>query len=70
MSVQIDDVLVRRLVAGQFPQWSDLPIRPITPPEWDNCTFRLCDTILVRLPSGEHYATQVATEQGWLPLKT
>ena len=70
MSVQIDDALVRRLVSGQFPQWSDLPIRPVAPPGWDNCTFRLGNTMLVRLPSGEHYAAQVATEQRWLPLKT
>jgi len=67
MAVQIDDALVRRLVAGQFPQWSDLPIRPIEPSGWDNRTFRLGDAMLVRLPSGEQYAEQVAKEQRWLP---
>jgi aminoglycoside phosphotransferase (APT) family kinase protein len=67
MSVQIDDALVRRLVAEQFPQWSELPIRPVTPSGWDNRTFRLGDSMLVRLPSGEHYAEQVAKEQHWLP---
>jgi aminoglycoside phosphotransferase (APT) family kinase protein len=65
--VQIDDALVRRLVAGQFPQWSELPIHPVTPSGWDNRTFRLGDTMVVRLPSGEHYAEQVAKEQRWLP---
>jgi aminoglycoside phosphotransferase (APT) family kinase protein len=67
MSVQIDDALVRRLVAGQFPQWSELPIRPVTPSGWDNRTFRLGDAMVVRLPSGEHYAEQVAKERRWLP---
>lgn len=68
MSVQIDDALVRRLIAGQFPQWSQLPIRPVTPSSWDNRTFRLGDTMVVRLPSGEDYAEQVAKEQRWLPI--
>ena len=68
MSVPIDDALVRRLIAGQFPQWSELPIRPVTPSGWDNRTFRLGDTMVVRLPSGEDYAEQVAKEQRWLPI--
>ena len=68
MSVPIDDALVCRLIAGQFPQWSELPIRPVTPSGWDNRTFRLGDTMVVRLPSGEDYAEQVAKEQRWLPI--
>jgi aminoglycoside phosphotransferase (APT) family kinase protein len=68
MSVPIDDALVRRLIAGQFPQWSELPRRPVTPSGWDNRTFRLGDTMVVRLPSGEEYAEQVAKEQRWLPI--
>ena len=68
MSVPIDDALVSRLVAAQFPQWSELPIRPVTPSGWDNRTFRLGDTMVVRLPSGEEYADQVAKEQRWLPI--
>lgn len=66
MAVQIDAALVGRLVAGQFPQWSELPIRPIEPSGWDNRTFRLGDDMLVRLPSGEQYAEQVGKEQRWL----
>jgi aminoglycoside phosphotransferase (APT) family kinase protein len=62
MAVQIDDALVGRRVAGQFPQWSELPLRPIEPSGWDNRTFRLGDAMLVRLPSGEQYAEQVAKE--------
>jgi len=66
-AVQIDDAFVRRLVAGQFPEWSELPIRPVPPSGWDNRTFRLGDTMVVLLPSGEEYADQVAKEQRWLP---
>jgi aminoglycoside phosphotransferase (APT) family kinase protein len=68
MSLPIDDALVSRLVAAQFPQWTELPIRLVTPSGWDNRTFRLGDTMVVRLPSGEDYAEQVAKEQRWLPI--
>jgi aminoglycoside phosphotransferase (APT) family kinase protein len=56
------------LVAAQFPQWSELPICPVTLSGSDNRTFRLGDTMVVRLPSGDVYAEQVAKEQRWLPI--
>ncbi|MEU1972119.1 aminoglycoside phosphotransferase family protein [Microbacterium sp. NPDC019599] len=64
---QIDAVLVRRLVAEQFPQWADLPIRPAVPGGNDHRTFRLGDELSVRLPSAPGYVPQVAKEQNWLP---
>jgi aminoglycoside phosphotransferase (APT) family kinase protein len=39
--VEIDAALVARLLASQFPQWSDLPITAAEPNGWDNRTFRL-----------------------------
>lgn len=63
----IDVSLVTRLVASQFPQWSDLPIRPVGFEGWDNKTFRLGDELSVRLPSGPSYAAQVEKEHQWLP---
>jgi len=63
----IDTALVRRLVAIQFPQWTDLPIRAIIPSGWDNRSFRLGEQMLVRLPSAAEYAVQVEKEQQWLP---
>ena len=65
--VNIDTLLVRRLVATQFPQWADLPVRPVQFDGWDNRTFRLGDDMSVRLPSAEGYASQVAKEHRWLP---
>ena len=65
--VSIDASLVRRLVATQFPQWADLPVRPVQFDGWDNRTFRLGDDLSVRLPSAEGYASQVAKEHRWLP---
>lgn len=63
----IDTDLVARLVAEQFPQWSDLPIKPVEVDGWDNRTFRLGEELSVRLPSAAGYAPQVAKEQRWLP---
>lgn len=64
----IDAALVRALVAAQFPQWADLPIRPVESGGWDNRTFRLGEQMSVRLPSGPSYAAQVEKEHRWLPV--
>ncbi|MEU4641018.1 aminoglycoside phosphotransferase family protein [Micromonospora sp. NPDC023814] len=58
---------VRRLVAGQFPQWADLPVQPVASGGWDNWTFHLGDGMLVRLPSASEYALAVDKEHRWLP---
>lgn len=65
--VMIDAALVRTLIAAQFPQWSDLAIKPVRQGRWDNRTFHLGDHMTVRLPSGASYAAQVLKEQYWLP---
>ncbi len=63
----IDVSLARRLVASQFPDWAELPIRPVALSGWDNRTFHLGEQMLVRLPSAEAYASQVEREKLWLP---
>ncbi len=55
------------MVAEQFPDWADLPIRPVKASGWDNYTFHLGTEMSVRLPSAKRYAAQVAKEQTWLP---
>jgi aminoglycoside phosphotransferase (APT) family kinase protein len=64
---QVDVSLVGRLVSTQFPQWADLPIRPVKHDGWDNWTFHLGEEMIVRLPSAAGYALQVEKEQRWLP---
>ena len=59
--------LVSQLVAAQFPQWADLPIKPVEFDGWDNRTFRLGEDMSVRLPSAEWYTQQVEKEHRWLP---
>ena len=57
-----------RLVAGQFPQWADLPVVPVKLNGWDNTTFRLGEALSLRLPSADWYTAQVAKEHRWLPV--
>jgi aminoglycoside phosphotransferase (APT) family kinase protein len=64
----IEVAVVRRLIATQFPQWAHLPVRPAPAQGWDNRTFRLGETMLVRLPSAAEYALAVSKEQRWLPV--
>jgi len=64
----IDAALVTRLVASQFPQWSELPVTPVKLDGWDNRTYRLGDDLTVRLPTHESYAPAVDKEDRWLPV--
>lgn len=67
MHLVVDEKLVRCLVAGQFPQWAGLLVRPVAVGGWDNRTFHLGEQMIVRLPSAADYAPQVEKEQKWLP---
>lgn len=46
--IKIDDTLVRRLVATQFPQWKNLTIWQVKSSGWDNRTFHLGNHMLIR----------------------
>ncbi|MET7762650.1 aminoglycoside phosphotransferase family protein [Streptomyces sp. NPDC005393] len=63
----IDDDLVRRLIAGQFPQWSGLPVERFPSGGTVNAMYRLGDGMVVRLPLVRGGAKDVAMEQEWLP---
>jgi aminoglycoside phosphotransferase (APT) family kinase protein len=66
--IEITAELVRDLIRGQFPQWSELPVVAVPRQGWDNRTFRLGDQLSVRLPSAEGYVAGVEKEDRWLPL--
>lgn len=63
----IDDDLVRRLVAGQFPQWAGLAVERFPSGGTMNAMYRLGDRMVVRLPLVAGGAGDVALEQKWLP---
>lgn len=60
---EITSSLVRSLVSEQFPQWSELAIRPVEAQGWDNRTFRLGDRMAVRLPSADGYIAGLVREE-------
>ncbi len=64
----IDAALVKRLVASQFPQWTDLAVTPVDVDGWDNRTYRLGEEMTVRLPTHESYAAAIDKEHRWLPV--
>lgn len=60
--------LVSRLIADQFPQWRNLPLRQATSAGTDNALYRLGNKMVVRLPRIDWAVRAVKSEQHWLPL--
>ena len=65
--VETDVALVRRLLAGQLPQWADLPITLVDSYGTDHDIYRLGDHLSVRLPRIGWATSQAAKEAEWLP---
>ncbi len=65
--LELDEALVRRLLAEQFPEWQELPLQRIEPSGTVNAIFRLGDELSVRLPRREGPAEPGSVELEWLP---
>lgn len=65
--VDIDEAMLRALLADQHPDLVSLPIAPFES-GWDNVMFRLGEALTVRLPRRAESAGLIAHEQAWLPL--
>ena len=65
--VDTDVSLVVRLLTAQFPQWADLPIKPVPSAGTDNALYRLGVDMVVRLPRIHWAVGQVDKEHEWLP---
>ncbi|SJZ94313.1 Predicted kinase, aminoglycoside phosphotransferase (APT) family [Marinactinospora thermotolerans DSM 45154] len=63
----IDETLVHRLVAEQFPDWSGLSVEPVESSGTDNAMYRLGEEMVVRLPRIPGAVNGVAHELRWLP---
>ncbi|MET9697768.1 aminoglycoside phosphotransferase family protein [Streptomyces sp. NPDC006529] len=63
----IDDDLVRRLIAGQFPQWAELAVERFPSSGTVNAMYRLGNDMVVRLPLVKGGANDVLLERTWLP---
>jgi aminoglycoside phosphotransferase (APT) family kinase protein len=66
--VVITEALAARLVAAQFPRWSDLPLRALQTGGSDNVLIRLGEDLVLRFPRLELAAAGVAVEAQWLPV--
>jgi aminoglycoside phosphotransferase (APT) family kinase protein len=65
--VEIDDALVRRLLAEQFPEWAAWPLRRLEPEGTVNAVFRLGDQLAVRLRRRDGRTQPGGRELEWLP---
>jgi aminoglycoside phosphotransferase (APT) family kinase protein len=65
--VTVDETVVRRLLAAQFPEWADLPLEAVEPRGTDNRLFRLGGELVVRLPCRERTVATLVRERTWLP---
>jgi aminoglycoside phosphotransferase (APT) family kinase protein len=65
--LELGEEVVRRLLAEQFPQWAELPLRRIEPSGTVNAIFRLGDELSVRLPRRQGPTEPGSRELDWLP---
>lgn len=63
----IDDDLVRRLIAEQFPRWAGQPVARFPSGGTVNALYRLGESLAVRLPLVAGGTADVALERKWLP---
>ena len=66
--IDIDEVLVRRLLTVQMPHMADLALTLVEPWGTDNAIWRLGDDYVIRLPRIPRAAQQVEFEARWLPV--
>ena len=65
--VEVDEALVRRLLATQMPALANLPVTIVEPWGTDNAIWRLGDDLVLRLPRIHWAADQVDDDAVWLP---
>lgn len=65
--VHIDSDVVRKLIEDQFPDFANLPIRPVQSTGTVNAIFRLGNDLCVRLPRVDYLVEGLEREWKWLP---
>ena len=65
--VETDVALVHRLLAGQFPEWSDMAIEPVESYGTDHDIYRIGERLAARLPRIGWATKQAEKEGNWLP---
>ena len=65
--LEIEEPLVRRLLAEQFPEWAERPLARALPAGTENAIFRLGDELAVRLARRKGRSEAGGKELEWLP---
>jgi aminoglycoside phosphotransferase (APT) family kinase protein len=65
--VDLDEGIVRRLLASQFPRLAHLPLERFESGGTVNAIYRLGDELYVRLPLTEKWTWQLDVERKWIP---
>jgi aminoglycoside phosphotransferase (APT) family kinase protein len=65
--VEIDQTLVRRLLAERFPEWADWPLTRVEPEGTVNAVFRLGDELAIRLARRDGPTGPADKAFEWLP---
>jgi len=65
--LEIDEALLRRMLAAEFPEWVRLPLRRVEPSGTDHAIFRLGHELSVRLARRDGPTTPGGKEFDWLP---
>lgn len=66
--LHVDESLVRRLLAAQFPHWADRSIERVESGGTENAIYRLGDDLAIRLPYRAGKTRQVDKDHRWLPI--
>ncbi len=65
--IDTDELLVRRLLADQFPHWADLSVTAVPSSGTENAIYRLGDAMALRLPYRPVRDAQIEKLDHWLP---
>ncbi|MFB7908644.1 aminoglycoside phosphotransferase family protein [Kitasatospora sp. NPDC056076] len=64
--LDVDEELVRRMVAARFPRWAGLPVEPVDSAGTSNAMFRLGAELVVRIPRIPGAVEDIGKEYTWL----
>lgn len=65
--VEITPKLAKDLINQQFPEYADLDVLEVEQQGHDNRTYRVGNSLLIRMPTTKNYALKVPIEQKFLP---
>ena len=66
--IEADESSVRQLISDQFPQWTELKLKPVQSEGTSNVLYRIGDKLIARFPRTQGAAEQVQKELAWLPI--